>query len=405
MVLGLQGGPAGAQGADTYLPSFNSSIIAQSKHFAAYGHAAGGLNAGVAEMTNRSLLDIYLRPWRSMVAGAGLRSAMVSHQTVHDVPSHANSWLINTLLRGEYGFGDGFTISDEMDLGCLASWGWDVADNISSAAAVALHAGVDIDLQSGENNATMAYAWLLTALEEGLISLEDLRTAAGHVLTMKFAAGLFDNPLTPEEGLSVLNSPAHRELALEAARQGIVLAMNTNATLPLTPKAGTRVALIGPMLSCNFTYSADGSADVPASRLVLRDPTPTACHAREAMVGAYALDDGVVEVQLLPEALSALLPPGVSITVTQGASVTTPSPELIPPAVAAAAAADVAIVMIGDTQATCSEGTDRRSLDVPGGQLALLQVIGGDAGRGCTIAGHSSSFVPCRLSPLRRRPL
>ena len=150
MVLGLQGGPAGAQGPATYLPSFNGSIIAQAKHLAAYGHASGGLNSGFADVTNRSLLDIYMRPWRSMTAGAGLRSLMVSHQTVNDVPAHANSWLINTLVRNDYGFGDGFVISDEMNLGHLGPWGWAVADNISQAAAVGLHAGVDIDLQVGK---------------------------------------------------------------------------------------------------------------------------------------------------------------------------------------------------------------------------------------------------------------
>ena len=374
MVLGLQGGPAGALGADTYLPSFNASIIAQAKHFAGYGHAAGGINGGVADMSNRTLLDVYLRPWRSMVAAAGLRSAMVSHQTVHDVPAHANAWLINGVLRGDYGFG-GFTISDEMDLGALGPWGWAVSDNISQAAAIGLRAGVDIDLQSGGDNGTMAYAWLPAALDEGLIDLADLQTAAGHVLTMKFAAGLFDSPLTPEAGLAVLNSPQHRALALDAARQGIVLAINQNGTLPLTPSSTTRIALLGPLISCNFTESVGlASAPSPASRLVLRDPTPDRCSAREAMVGAYALDDGQVDVPLLPEALVALLPPGASVTVTQGASVSTVDPALIPPAVAAAAAADVAIIVIGDTQATCAEGVDRRSLDVSGGQLALLQV-------------------------------
>lgn len=93
------------------------------------------------------------------------------------------------------------------------------------------------------------------------------------------------------------------------------------------------------------------------------------------MVGAYALDNGASAVPLLPEALAALLPPGVDVSVTQGASVTAVDPSLIPPAVAAAAAADVAIVVLGDTQSTCAEGVDRRSLDLPGGQLALLQAL------------------------------
>lgn len=90
---------------------------------AAYGRPSGGLNAGVAELTNRSLFEIYLKPWRAMAA-VGLRSLMVAHQPVNDIPCHANGWLINGVMRSTYGFGAGFTISDEMDNGVLGPWGW-----------------------------------------------------------------------------------------------------------------------------------------------------------------------------------------------------------------------------------------------------------------------------------------
>ena len=178
MVRGLQGGDSPG-GAASYLPSFSAAVAAQAKHFAAYGRAAGGLDGGVAELTNRSLFEIYLKPWRKLAA-AGLRSLMVAHQTVNDIPCHGNRWLIADVMRREYGFGEGMTISDEMNIPHLGPGGWGVAENLTHAAAVALRAGVDIDLQAGGNSSSMAYSTLLQALEEGLIALADLRASAAR---------------------------------------------------------------------------------------------------------------------------------------------------------------------------------------------------------------------------------
>jgi beta-glucosidase len=252
MVLGLQGGDTPG-GASAYLPDFNASVVAQAKHFAAYGHAAGGLNGGVASMTNRTLFDIYLRPWRALAA-AGLRSLMVAHQTVNDVPCHGNAWLINGVMRGAYGFGDGVAISDEQNIPHLGPDGWAVAENITHSAAVALRAGVDLDLEAGAANTSLAYFWLLDALADGLIERADLERAAARVLTLKFAAGLFDAPMASEANLALLQAPAHLALALDAARQGIVLAKNDADLLPLAPSAEKplRLALIGPFLDCAF---------------------------------------------------------------------------------------------------------------------------------------------------------
>jgi beta-glucosidase len=386
MVRGLQGGD-NSGGASAYLPDFNKTVASQAKHFAAYGHAASGLDGGVAELTNRSLFEIYLKPWRAMAA-CGLRSLMVAHQTVNDIPCHGNAWLINGVMRGEYGF-DGVTISDEQNIPHLGPGGWAVAENITHSAAVALTAGVDLDLESGATNATLAYFWLLDALADGLISLADLQAAAARVLTLKFATGLFDFPFAPEARLAELQAPAHLALALDAARQGIVLAKNAPALLPLAPSAAAplRLALLGPFLDCAF-----GAAPVG-------DPTPGFCTAREALLGPYAQDNGQYAVPLLPEALAALAAPGLSWTVSQGASATAyaGNASLIAAAVAAAAAADVAVLVLGDALGTLDEGTSRSSLDLTPGQLALLQAVAAETTVPIVLvllSGHPTSFGP-----------
>ena len=388
MVRGLQGGD-NPGGASSYFPNANTTVASQAKHFAAYGHAQGGLDGGVAEMTNRSLFEIYLKPWRAMAA-CGLRSLMVAHQTVNDIPCHGNGWLINGVMRGEYGF-DGVTISDEQNIPHLGPGGWAVAENITHAAAIALRAGVDLDLESGATNETLAYHWLLDALADGLISLADLQAAASRVLTLKFAAGLFDAPYAPEERLALLQAPAHLALAHDAARQSIVLAKNSPALLPLAPSAAAplRLALLGPVLDCAY-----GAAAPPLS-----DPTPGFCTAREALLGPYAQDNGQYAVPLLPAALAALAAPGLSWTVAQGASATAyaANATLIAAAVAAAAAADVAVLVLGDALGTLDEGTSRSSLDLTPGQLALLQAVAAQTSVPIVLvllSGHPTSFGP-----------
>ena len=286
---------------------------------------------------------------------------------------------------------------------------------------------MDVDLQSGKNVSIQAYSWLEQALEEGQITLADLQTSVSHVLTMKFAAGLFDAPYTPEDGLAILNSPQHRQLALEGARQGIVLAKNDGGLLPLklgpasdtgtvsgapdsdgTAGTVTKIALIGPMTSCEAKGSNSGSILGASNRgMPVRDPTPHFCSAREAMVGAYALDDGSTDIPLLPAALAPLLPTGLSVTVTRGANTTTPPDEgEIAAAVVAARAADVAIVAIGDDQSTCAESVDRSSLDPPGGQLALLQALATNTTTPLVVVlfnGRPATFGPSLGKPLLAR--
>ena len=347
IVLGMQGG-ASAQ--DDYLPGgFNSSAWATAKHFAGYGSALGGLNGGAYALNNRTLFQQYLRPWRAMAA-VGLRGVMPSHNAVLDVPMHLNRFLIRDVLRGEFGFGNGMTVSDCNDIGAAFDFG--ASANLTQNAALAALAGLDADLQCGSDSAQWAYYnELRPALAQGLLRLADLQELAGHLLTQKFASGLFDAPLADESWLSRLDAPEHRQLAYEAAAQSIVLLANANGSaLPLAFGAMTK-----------------GVAFVGAAMLA-------ATGGRDNMLGPYTLDSGLVEVDLIPQAFAKAFP-ATPQTVTAGASPDNSNASGIAAAVAAARAADVVVAALGDSLKTCGEWGDRDSLDLPGAQLQLLEAL------------------------------
>lgn len=369
IVLGMQGG---ASLSDDYLPGgFNSSAWATAKHFAGYGSAQGGLNGGPFALSNRSLFEHYLRPWRALAA-VGVRGVMPSHNAVLDVPMHLNKWAIQNVLRNEFGFGNGMTVSDCNDIGTAYFFG--IAANLTQVTARAIKAGVDADLQCGTDPDTASYIDKIPdAISAGLITIEDLRPLAARYLTQKFASGLFDAPLTDESWLTRLDAPAHRQLAYEAAAQSIVLLQNTGDALPLNFGASVkRVALIGPMM----TIASGG---------------------RDNMLGSYTLDNGVIEVDLLPEAFNKTFP-ALSYSVEVGASPDSLSEAGIAAAVAAAQNADVAIVAVGDSLHSCGEWFDRDSLDLPGAQLALLQALVANASQTpivlVLVNGRAASFGP-----------
>ena len=196
-----------------------------------------------------------------------------------------------------------------------------------------------------------AVATLRPALAQGLLRLADLQELAGHLLTQKFASGLFDAPLADESWLSRLDAPEHRQLAYEAAAQSIVLLANANGSaLPLAFGAMTK-----------------GVAFVGAAMLA-------ATGGRDNMLGPYTLDSGLVEVDLIPQAFAKAFP-ATPQTVTAGASPDNSNASGIAAAVAAARAADVVVAALGDSLKTCGEWGDRDSLDLPGAQLQLLEAL------------------------------
>lgn len=372
LVVGAQGGVSTQ---DDYLPGgFSTSTWSTGKHFAGYGSAAGGLNGAPFVLNNRTFFEHFLRPWRTAVA-VGLRGAMPSHNMVLDSPMHASRWALRGVLRDEFGMGNGALVSDCNDIGALSFF--NIAANHTRVVGYALRAGVDLDLQCGpEQGWSYDNSSVADAVAAGFATQADVDELVAHVLTQKFAAGLFDQPLSDPAWAVRLNSSAHQALAYEAAAQGIVLLKNTDGTLPLAPTTA-RVALIGPHMVCD----PNGGSH---------------CLARDSLLGTYTLDDGSVPVPLIPDAFAAAAP-GVALSIAPGCAINgDPRLDLIPAAVAAAQAADVVVMALGDTLQSCGEWSDRDSLDLPGGQLALLAAVVA-AGKPVIVVlinGRAASFGP-----------
>src|SRR3989442_1951279 len=227
----------GFQGRDLRAPD---AVMATVKHFAAYGGAEGGRDYNTVDVSERTLREIYLPPYRAGVdAGAG--SIMTSFNEIGGIPSHANRGLVTTLLRGEWKF-PGFVVSDWTGVEELRNHG--VAGSRTDAGEVALEAGVDMDMVSG------IYLEDVPALvRAGGIPIAAVDAAVRRVRAGKRALGLFDDPYrgsSVERERSVLLAPEQRQLARRVAQAAIVLLKNDGNLLPLGPTRHT-LAVIGPL--------------------------------------------------------------------------------------------------------------------------------------------------------------
>ncbi|MNW31365.1 Periplasmic beta-glucosidase precursor [compost metagenome] len=214
------------------------SLASCVKHYAAYGAPEGGRDYNTVDMSERRLREEYLPPYRAAV-DAGCELVMTSFNTVDEIPATANSWLMDEVLRQEWGF-DGVLITDYAAIAELVAHG--VAEDDQDAARLAMNASVDIDMK------TSCYAnQLRPLLEEGKISPQKLDEAVLRVLKLKNRLGLFEDPF---RGASVMreqelnNSMESKALSRQAAIESLVLLQNANDTLPLSK--GSKIALIGP---------------------------------------------------------------------------------------------------------------------------------------------------------------
>ena len=278
---------------------------------------------------------------------------------------HGNGPVLTGLLRGLLGGEKMFFASDSEDIPKLAAHG--ITTTLNESAAYALTAGVDQELF------TLCYPTLADSVTRGLLNESAVDAAAARILREKFALRLFDGPaywrVDYAALAAVLDAPPHRALAREAAGQGIILLKNAPSPVspngpgtPVLPLAGLgtellRVAVVGPNAGC--PPGADG--DCPASL---------------AYRGGYCAH-GSPTVTLL-QALQAV--PGLDVTWVPGANITEYATDGIAAAVEAASGAQVVIAVVGDTAAgfgkgSCAEGIDADTIDLPGGQLALLAAL------------------------------
>jgi beta-xylosidase len=215
-------------------------VMATAKHFTAHGQPESGTNVGPANFSERILREIFLPTFEAAVKEAGVMSVMPSYNEIDGVPSHGSHFLLQKILRQEWGF-RGLIAADYNAIEQLQTLHKVAADR-AAAAKLALEAGVDIELPDPD-----CYPTLPQLINEGRVSMATLDRAVTNVLRAKFLLGLFENPyVDPERAAKLTNSKAHQDLAAEAARRSITLLKNEGGLLPLDRGKLKSIAIIGP---------------------------------------------------------------------------------------------------------------------------------------------------------------
>ena len=351
------------------------AVLACAKHFAGYSETQGGRDASEADMTPRKLRSWFLPPFEAAVR-AGSGTVMIGYQSMDGVPITASRWLLNDVLKGEWGF-DGMLVTDWDNVGRMV-WEQQICVDIAEAAAVAIRAGNDLVMTTPS-----FFEGAQEAVARGLITETDIDEAVRRVLRTKFRLGLFEDPRHPDLSRQAAIGNAERaELNLQIARRSLVLLRN-DGTLPFAPDGlgrSPRIAVIGPNADDPQAMLGDwagNSGQVPW----LPDGQPremidTVLDGFRELAGPhwqvdYALGAEIGELHPDPAGDSfADGQPRPPIFVAAAAD-----PALIAEAVAAAEASDLAVVVVGDTVALNGETRSTATLDLQGGQLALLDAV------------------------------
>ncbi|WP_133765345.1 beta-glucosidase [Amnibacterium kyonggiense] len=331
----------------------SAGIHATLKHFVGYSASRAGRNHAPVSIGQRELQDVFLPPFEMAVRDGGARSVMNSYTELDGEPVAAARRLFTDLLRDAWGF-DGVVVSDYFAVAFLAVMHRVAADR-GEAAALALTAGIDVELPTGDAFlAPLAERIAAGQADESVVDLAVLR-----VLAQKESLGLLDETFDAEPEPVDLDSPAHRDAALRLAEESLVLLAN-DGVLPLAGAARSRIAVIGP--------NADRS---------------------EALMGCYSFANHVLAhhpgVPLgfaIPTVLESLRTelPDAALTSALGSEVEGDDRSGFAAAVEAASAAEVAIVVAGDQaglfgRGTVGEGNDAESLELPGVQRELVEAV------------------------------
>jgi beta-glucosidase len=351
-------------------PSLLSGVVATLKHFVGYGASDGGMNWAPAAIPPRALREVYLHPFEAAVRVGGARAVMNAYNEIDGILCAADRDLLTRTLRDEWGF-DGVVVSDYFSIRQLAEYHRLAVDG-ESAAALALGAGLDVELP-----ATDCYgAPLLRAIERGLIADETLDEAVRRVLCLKFDLGLFDEPYVDVAAASgAAATAAHRELARTIARKSIVLLRN-DGILPLAAEIGS-IAVIGP--NADAARNLFGDYAYPAHVESLQNVLDSG-RSSLSTPGVESAEIAPVEIKA-PSVLDALRTRyGSKVSFARGCDTTDPSDAGFAEAVELAAAADVAVMVMGDKSGltedcTSGEFRDRASFDLPGLQEELVRAV------------------------------
>lgn len=332
-VRGYQGDDLGA--VDT--------VLATAKHFAAYGAAQAGRDYHTVDISERTLRDVYLPPFKA-AADAGVATFMTSFNEYDGIPASGSKFLLTDVLRGEWGF-DGFVVTDYTSINEMVPHGY--SRDLAHAGEQAINAGVDMDMQGA-----VYMQHLAKSVEEGRVDMARVDQAVRRVLEMKYRLGLFDDPYRYSNQArqeATLYKPEFLAAARDVARKSMVLLKNEGDVLPLTAQAKS-IALIGPL--------GDSKAD---------------------MIGSWsAAGDRKTRPVTILEGLQARVGDGVSVEYVKGASYAFDAEgktDGFAEALALAEKSDVIVAAMGERWDMTGEAASRTSLDLPGNQTALLKKL------------------------------
>ena len=364
-----------------------TAILATAKHFAGYSETQGGRDASEADISRRKLRSWFLPPFER-VAREGCRTFMLGYQTIDGVPVTVNEWLLSDVLRGEWGY-TGTLITDWDNVGRMV-WEQQVQPDYAHAAAAAVKAGNDMVMTTPG-----FFDGALDAIRDGLLEESDLDAAVGRILTLKFELGLFEDPRRPdrERIATAIGTPAHGRHNLEAARRSLVLLRNEDGLLPLAGGYGAdrsgraadgdsaprRIAVVGPLADDAQTQLGDWAGGSGQAGWLDGQPRDM--------------------ITTVLDGLRAHAPSNWTVTHAPGAEILThgshpdgdffpdgqPRPPLVVPsepdermiadAVADAERADYVVAVVGDRIELVGEGRSTATLDLIGGQIALLDAL------------------------------
>lgn len=326
--------------------SARDKTVAGLCHYPGQSQPASGLERGAMEISERTLREVFLPPWEAGIKKAGALGVMATYPAIDRIPTHGSEFILTKILRNELGF-KGLVLSEGSGIGTLSYMR--LARNGREAGELALKAGLDVGISYEEGYMKP----MLENVKEGKVSMELIDRAVRRILEQKFRLGLFENPyVDPDYALKVTHTKESQEVALNVAREGIVLLKNENNLLPLN-KNIKKIAVIGP------------NADNEKNQL-----------------GDYTSLAVLQNIVTVLDGIKATVSEKTKIEYVKGCDVIGTSYNEISRAKSIAKSADVAIVVLGENEwqapnktGTDGEGYDVASLDLTGLQEDLLKAV------------------------------
>jgi beta-glucosidase len=326
----------GFQGEDISAPN---TLLACAKHFAAYGAAQAGRDYHTVDISDRSLRETYLPPFKAAL-DAGVRTFMTSFNELDGVPATGNKYLLTDILRDEWGF-DGFVVTDYTSINEMVLHGF--SRDEQHAGEQAARAGVDMDMQGA-----VYHRFLAQSVAAGKVDVAQIDQAVRRILRQKFELGLFDDPYRycdMKRQEAALLAQEHLDFAREIARKSIVLLRNERQTLPLSKDLKT-LAVIGPL--------ADNQRELLGS-----------------WHGAGNANDCVPLLEGIRQAVGDK----TELLYAKGCELTGDNRAGFEPALLAAMKADAVVLAIGEGADMSGEAASRTQLNLPGVQQELAEAL------------------------------